>query len=130
MLEVDLIKQASAIKTLYDEACQTPFPYQGIRRLLKEAGAKYDGLIPDLDLHFSTIAGYCSWGKRLLNWDTEKVGEAMASLERGFFDKHPEYKPLESMITQQELVTKLSIYETMRVELLHLLKRLQEGRAN
>lgn len=126
MQEPELIIQASALKTLYEEACRIPFPYDGIRELLQEAGGGYTGFIPDLNLYFATIAGYCSWGNRLLKWDDEKVYRTSAALKRGFFDKHPEYKRLESMITQQDIVAKLRAYEEIRRELLHLLERIQK----
>lgn len=130
MRELDLITRVTTLKPLFEEACRTPFPYEGLRQLLGEAEATYDGLIPDLDMYFSTIAGYCSWGSRLLKWDNEKVDQVIANLESGFFEKHPRYKPLESIITQPDLVAKLNIYETMRVELRHLLKCLQKERAS
>ena len=128
MQKVDLITQAAALTALYKDSCRTPFPYNDVRKLLEEVGRDYPGLSADLDLHFSTIAGYCAWGRRLLKWEDETVNEVVARLDAGFFDKHPKYKPLESMITQPNLKAQLSTHERMRTELLRLLKRLRKER--
>jgi hypothetical protein len=95
MNESDLEKTAAELKALYEEDCRTPFPYEGSRKLLQAEGGNYESFIPDLSLYFSTVAGYCSWGKRILRWEPAKINEAKVDLEKQFFDKHPAYKPLE-----------------------------------
>ena len=108
-----------------------PFPYEGSRKLLQAGGSNYEDFIPDLSLYFSTIAGYCSWGKRILKWEATKINEAKAGLEEQFFNRHPEYKPLEMMIAKQgnaDLLVKFSLHEKMRLELLGLLEVLQKLR--
>jgi len=82
----------------------------------------------DLDLYFSTLAGYCSWGKRLLTWDDEKVREAKAYATQGFFEKHPEYRSLLPFIDQSDLNQELGIYEEMRTALFALVISLAHSR--
>src|SRR5688572_25762057 len=65
-----LVSQAEQLDALYKQGLQGRFPYDDIRELFRKAGNAYEGFIPDLDLYFSTIVGYCSWGKRILNWNT------------------------------------------------------------
>jgi hypothetical protein len=118
---------ARALMCLYEESCQTPFPYEDSRKLLREEKGQYEGLIPSLDFYFSTIAGYCSWGKRILKWNEEKIKEAKDLLGKSFFEKYPQYKPLEQMVTEANtpaLYKELVAYETMRLNLLRLLSLL------
>ncbi len=112
---------------LYEEACRLPFPYEGSRKLLQQSDGQYKGLVPSLDTYFSDIAGYCSWGERILKWQREKAEEAKEKLQSSFFEKYPEYKPLESMITESntfDLFTSLALYEKMRTKLLRVLSHL------
>jgi hypothetical protein len=111
---------------LYEEA-HHPFPYAGCRKLLRETGKRYEGLIPDLDLYFSDIASYCGGVKRVLQWPQEKIQEARRKLSPSFWDRYPEYQPLEQMVTQQstpDLYADMALYERMRLCLLDLLSRL------
>ena len=125
---VNLITQAERLASLYKKSSESAFPYQKVRRLLQEAGISSHSLVPDLDLYFSTLAGYCSWGKRLLTWDDEKVEKAKAYATVGFFDRHPEYNSLVPFIDQSDLHKELDIYEEMRTVLLALLILLQHSR--
>ena len=114
---------------LYEEKRRSPFPRTGCRKILRGSGDRYEGLIPDLDLYFSDIAGYCSWGRKILHWPKEKVQEVKDGLGRSFFEKYPKYKPLEPMITEShtpDLHAKLRLYETMRTRLIELLNRILE----
>jgi hypothetical protein len=127
MQKADLETIASELKNLYVEDCRTPFPYAGARRLLQEAGGGYEDLIPDLDLYFSTIAGYCSWGKTILNWPRAKVDEARKRVSDSFFNRHPKYKALEKVINESvapDLYAELRLHEEMRAKLLELLFQL------
>jgi hypothetical protein len=111
----------------YEEEFRMPFPYADCRKLRREGGDRYEGLIPDLDMYFSDIAGYCSWGKRILKWPKEKVLEVRERLSKSFFEKHPQYKPLEAMITESNtpsLYTRLIACEKLRLKLLEILTRL------
>lgn len=119
------------LQSSYQEACGVSFPYDGSRHLLQEVGGSYEDLIPDLDMYFSTIAGYCSWGERILKWPPEKIVEAQNRIAVSFFEKHPQYKPFEVAITESEtpdLFAQMASYERMRTRLLELLDRLNVKR--
>lgn len=112
---------------LYEEKRRSPFPYAGCGKILRETGQRYDGLIPDLDLYLSSIAGYCSWGHGILKWPKEKIEETKERLSRSFFEIYPQYKPLMPMITESatpDLYTDLALHEKMRLKLLDILSRL------
>lgn len=106
-------------------ASRLPFPYEDSRTLLREAGGQYDGLIPDLDVFFSTIAGYCSWQERVLKWSEEQVREAEVRLANSFFERFPRYGPLERLITESDTPTlhaHIATYEKIRACLLELFR--------
>lgn len=128
MNDTKLMTQVARLITLYQESSRTPFPYAGIRKIVQKAEGAYDTLIPDLDLYFSTIAGYCSWGQGVLSWDDRKVEEAKRYASQSFFDRHREYKSLLPLITEADLIHQLEIYEKMRVTLLELMSSLQVQR--
>ena len=112
---------------LYEEARREPFPYDGCRKLLREGSGRYEGLIPDLDMYLSDIAGYCSSGSRILRWQGAKIKEAEERLKQSFFERHPQYQPLESLITETDtpdLYTCLAVHEAVRKKLLKVLSRL------
>jgi hypothetical protein len=72
-----------------------PFPYLGCRRLHAAVQGRCEGLIPDLDMYLSEIAGYRSWGKRIITrWSDEKIANVERRLQDSFFDRHPEYAEL------------------------------------
>jgi hypothetical protein len=111
----------------YEQEFRIPFPYADCRKLRRESGDRYEGLIPDLDMYFSDIAGYCSWGKRILKWPKEKILEVRERLSKPFFEKYPQYKLLEVMITESNtphLYTKLKACEKLRLTLIEILNRL------
>jgi hypothetical protein len=115
----------------YREASNIRFPYEGSRNLLRQAAGNYEGLVPDLDMYFSTIAGYCSWGEKILNWPQEKILEAQNRIAVTFFAKHPQYKPLEAAITESDtpdLFAVMASHEKMRRSLLELFDRLNVER--
>jgi hypothetical protein len=78
-------------------------------------------------MYFSTIAGYCSWGERILKWPQEKI--LGPKHDRSLvLEKHPLYKPLEVAITKSktpDLFTQMASQERMRTGLLELLDRLK-----
>jgi len=84
-------------------------------------------LIPDLDLYCLDLAGYASWGKKILDWPREKMLEARAKVEKSFFELHPKYLPLAPLITEMktpDLASRMAIYEKLRIEILNLLSGL------
>ena len=123
---LQLAAEAEHLRARYQQSCQGPFPYEAVRTAVRKAGTSYDGLIPSLDLYFSTIVGYCSWGKQMLNWDSEKRKAAFTYASRSFFDRHPEYESLRPFIGDSDLSTRLENIEEMRITLLHVLASLSE----
>lgn len=123
---------AAGFRRILEEELSKPFPYDDCRRVLAKAGELADGeiadgLIPDLDLYFSDIAGYCSYGKRLLSLPQNELTAARATLETSFFEQHPEYRVLASWINETEtpvLFADLNRHEEVRVRLLELISYL------
>ncbi|MGH9846072.1 MAG: YxiJ family protein [Blastocatellia bacterium] len=123
---------AAGFRQTLEEDLSKPFPYDDCRRVLARAGDIADGdiadgLIPDLDLYFSDIAGYCSHGKKLLNMPKDDLVAARATLERSFFEKHPEYRALAVWINEIEtpmLFAEINRHEEVRCKLLELISNL------
>ena len=118
---------AERLGVLYHQSFQGRFPYEDLRRLVRKAGTNCAGLGADLDLYFSTIVGYCSWGKQILNWGFEKQQEALRYVSHSFVDRHPEYKSVLSLIEESELSKQLDNIEQMRITLWHLLTLLDNA---
>jgi len=91
MTEYDeLLARLSAL-----EAADTgPFPYDGCRRLRPDRSPETHGLEPDLDVYLGDLAGYRSWGKRILKWPDAKIKSVEEQLSRSFFDCFPQYRVL------------------------------------
>jgi hypothetical protein len=120
------------LRQLFDEA-HSPFPYEGCRFLLKSGNSDYQHFVFDLDLYFSELAGYSSLGKKILKWSDEKVADVKNKLSKTFFEKHPEYKPLEEIISKNstpDLYDQLELYENIRQTLMKLLYILASGRTD
>lgn len=115
---------ANEAARLYVEEGSSPFPYDDCFWLRQEFESKADDLlIPYLDLWFLDIAGFCSWGKRILNWSESKVVQARSKVSLGFFEQHPQYAILERFITKDntpDLFGQLLLFETMRHQLIRL----------
>ena len=122
-------KLASDLLNLYEEFCRTPFPYADSRKLLREETVQYEGLIPDLDMYFYNIASHCGGVKRIFKWPKSQALKAMENLSCSFFEKHPQYKALQAMITltnTPDLFAKFELYERARALLLELLVNIQK----
>lgn len=127
MTPQNMKESADKLRRIFKEELGKPFPYEDCRRVLEEAGMKGAALIPDLDLYLSDLAGYASWGKKILNWPREKMLEAQAKLAKTFFELHPQYFPLAPLITEMktpDLASQMALYEKLRIEMLDLLSRL------
>lgn len=127
MKNLILEERADKLLRLYEERNRGAFPYADCRRLLREDERRYKDLIPDLDMYFSNIAGYCSWGGRISKWSKEKIRDVQERISKPFFQKHPQYKPLEPLITEistPDLYARLVLLEKLRAELLELLSQL------
>jgi len=117
--EIDIL--VSEVEALCQES-KGPFPHKDCRKL-RDGKVDYGSVVPDMDWCMKTIAGYCSWGDKLKKWPKSKIAEAQENLARTFFEKHPEYKPLELKITEMEtpdLYADLLLHEKMRAALLRL----------
>jgi len=70
------------------------------------------------------VLGYCRQGRAILKWPEEEVREARTKLARSFFERYPQYAPLEALINETDtpdLFVKLSLHEKLRTSLLSLL---------
>ena len=112
----------TALHDLY-ESDHSPFPYEGCRAVLALAPGEFEGLIPDLDLFFSRIAGHASVVSKINSWSSSRISQAKAELVNSFFEEHPEYELLQRDITDElapDLAEQLRFYEHLRVEILKL----------
>lgn len=107
---------------LFKESRERPFPYVGIKKMLKQHPSNYDDLTPDIDWFESTVRGYSSRADGIENWSLSETEEAMTLLSLSFYDKHPKYQPLEQDIASQADVSyDIEVHEKMRQSLLLLL---------
>jgi hypothetical protein len=108
-----------------------PFAYEDCRRLAALNPRLYHKLIPDLSSHFSRIAGYRSWGKQIVKWETDKLQEVENELALSFFDAFPEYKGLESHLMQglaPDISEQLSLADSTRAVLRKIIRELLNDR--
>jgi hypothetical protein len=106
------------------------FPYAGCRFVLEGVEDEFEGFIPDLNSWSMDIAGYCSWGAKILWWPQKKLIEAQSRMTLGFFDKHPEYCILQRFISESDspdLYEYLDTHERMRKKLIEVFSCLLEG---
>ena len=118
---------AAEVKRLYEEEARLPFPYDGCRTLLEGNEDEFEGFIPNLDLYFMDIAGYCSSSTAILKWPEDKVREAQSRICLTFFELYPQYGVLKNFISESaapDLYEDLMLYEEMRSKLLELFSRL------
>lgn len=114
--------EPTALHDLY-ESDHPPFPYEGCCAVLALSPGEFDGLIPDLDMFFSRIAGYASAVNKVDSWSASRVAQARADLANSFFEEDPEYELLQREITDAlapDLAEHLRFYEHLRVEILRL----------
>lgn len=106
-----------------------PFPYEACRAVQRRDD-RYEGLIPDLDSYFSELAGYRSWGRRILTWADEKIETTRRRIEIPFGERFPGYRELQTLPEESNDLRKaLDIAERTRTVLLQLLNELQSERA-
>jgi len=126
----DKVNQLLAeVEDQFNEGIHGPLPYDDCRTLLRANPQKYEDLIPALDLFFSTVAGYGSWGSNLLQWSPEQIHKATENLADNFFEKNPLYEPLLPLVTfsnTPRLYSALKAHESLRHNLLELLKLLDQ----
>ena len=89
------------LQKLYKSDFLRPFPYEDCRKILKQLNYQNHDLIPCLDVYFSDVAGFCSSGKRVENWSTEKITDAKIKLNKSFFDRFPKLSELKAKINEK-----------------------------
>jgi hypothetical protein len=121
-----LVRELAAL----DTADRGAFPYADCRKL--QAGSeRYRSIVPDLDAYLSKLAGYRSWGKRILTWADEKIGDVQSRLGSSFFERCPAYAERSAELTSADvpdLRHALDVAERTRLILLDLLTELKESR--
>ena len=121
------LAESVEIGRIYQEKLMAPFPYADCRHVRAQAGEQTEGLIPDLDLYFSDVAGYCSRGKRFLRLSKDELLAARKILARSFFEKHSEYLSLSAFINETDtptLFADLKLHDELRVRLLAIISTL------
>ena len=124
VMREEIQEKLEILQSLYKADLLNPFPYDDCRKLLADKNGEFEDLIPCLDLYFSDIAGYCSWGKRSLDWTGEKNEEVKRQLQKSFFQKFPQYISLKPHINESntpKLFNQFLIYDLMRLTLLDIL---------
>lgn len=84
-------EMADRVRQLFFEACR-PFPYADCAKIAKLGCIQYEiceGFIPTLDHFASTIAGYCSRGRKILALPKEELQSIRAEVSQSFFEKYP-----------------------------------------
>lgn len=100
-----------------------PFPSGDCRKLIPDEGHRRN-FVTALDLYFTDIAGYASWGIRIAKWSNNDIEKAGTRLQKSFFEQYPEFCELESLVTETntpELSRVLGAYESIRELLLKIL---------
>lgn len=123
--EIDEI--ASDLERLYRKDTK-PFSCHDCRILQANAGTlDLSGFIPALVLFFSDVSGYSSRAGRLKTKGKDELDCARHLLSRSFYQRYPEYRSLEPVITPErtpQLHSDLQAHEEMRRKLLRLVSML------
>ena len=120
------------LRTL-EEADRGPFPYRGCFQLKATSPERYHDLTPDLDVYLSEIAGYRSWGRRILRWADDKIESVQSRLRLSFFDRFPAYTDLKALLALSvapDVAEALDNADQTRAVLLELLRKIQAARAD
>ncbi|MGI8885080.1 MAG: hypothetical protein ACR2IA_12635 [Pyrinomonadaceae bacterium] len=116
------------LQKLYRGDLLYPFPHSDCRKILSEKDRDF---IPCLDIYFSDIAGYCSWGKKILLWSYKEIAEAKNKLQNSFFQRFPAYSEVSLKINSKntpQLYNQILIYDLMRLTLIDILSEIEEER--
>ena len=114
---------AMEITEIYEQRI-SPFPSEDLRWLKSEFDANLDDLGVNLNLWFMNLAGYASWGKRILSWSGEKVLQVRGDLSYDFFEEYPQYAWLKihiTMVNTPDLYEQFQLSEQQRLKLHALL---------
>ena len=126
-MKSEVVEKLIILQELYKSDLLHPFPYEDCGKI-NDKKDEFEDLIPCLDLYFSDIAGYCSWGKRIEKWTTEKIADAQIKLHKSFFDRFPKFLGLKSAINEREtptLYSQLLIFDLMRLTLADILSEIK-----
>lgn len=116
---------AAEVEERYGSEFVGKFPYKDCYAIQKMYPKQAASLIPDLDEYFSFIAGYSSSASRLSARSGEELRNAIPKLKRSFFEKHPEYRPLEGAIAQTTMLSrKMKVADEVREKLITIMERL------
>jgi len=103
-----------------------PFPYEACRAAQRDH-VQFATLVPDLDAYLSELAGYRSWGKRILAWPDEKVEAVRRRLDESFYDRYPTYRDLQTAsadrIALHEALERAERTRTILIQLIEQLRR-------
>ena len=81
----------------------------------------FTGLV---EVYSIDLGGYAHFPDQLLSLSRQKRSEVRSKYEKSFFEKYPDYKKIEPLITQSNtpsLYLQLSIFEQMRIRLLEII---------
>ena len=120
------------LQELYKSDFLHPFPYEDCRKITDNKD-EFEDLIPCLDLYFSDIAGYCSWGKRVKKWSAEKIADVRIKLHKSFFDRFPKFDKLKLVINERgtpKLYNQMLIFDLMRLTLTDILSEINTFRSS
>jgi hypothetical protein len=113
---------------LYHEEGRYPGPWEDCSRvahLVEADPQEYRDLYPDLvDVWGDVIAGTCSFGEEILSQSEEWLLDRRKWLSQPFFDFFQKYRPLQPFVTEAgtpALCRELTVYETLRVQLLRVI---------
>jgi len=101
-VQMDETLLAELIGDRYKQMIQ-PFPYDDCRTLLASIQTGDSDFIPDLANYWATLDGHCSWGKRILDWPTDRAVSVLDWVNRPFTVQFPAYVRLWRSITRDSL---------------------------
>jgi len=120
---------ARSLEERYREALRHKFPHDDFRRLctLYPQTERFlrQGVVPDLDMYLSFIAGYSCSATQLGRRPAEEIRTAIPKLRLSFFEAHPQYRELEPLIEPNqfaELYWKLRRADEFRRDLLIIME--------
>jgi len=119
---------AIELEELYKSRLLGRFPYDDCFRIAQKEPIESEGLIPELDWYFGTVAGYCSSASRLGNRPKEELKRAQKSLALSFFEVFPRLAHIENLMTPDQtpkLYERMKYTEEARLALLDLLNALK-----
>ena len=116
------------LEELYRSRLLGRFPYDDCFWVAEQGAIKSKDLIPELDLCFGDIAGYCGSASQLGKRPKEELQKAKRSLAQNFFEVFPRLAHLERHITPDQtpnLYEEMKYTEEARLALLKLLESLE-----